>query len=122
MRELLLERFDLELKEILDVARFPYGLKSIPSGGIIREKIVIDVPGFSKDDLKIEVDSDGYLNIKGEKKIEGEIRKINRKYFTLPYVNQIDLEKIEARVENGVLVINFSKKENKKIPREIPIK
>lgn len=86
-----------------------------------REKIMVNVPGFSKDDLKISLDEKGYLKISGEKQIEGETRKIQRSYY-IQHLNSLDTDKIQAKVENGLLVINLGKKEEvKKGPKEISI-
>jgi len=86
-----------------------------------REKIMVNVPGFSKDDLKISLDEKGYLKISGEKEVEGEIRKIQRSYY-IQHLNSLDTDKIQAKVENGLLVINLGKKdESKKGSKEIII-
>ena len=84
--------------------------------------IELDVPGLKKDDIKISV-QDGILVISGEKKIERDEKKKNymivercfgkfERAFNLP--DYVDAEKIKAKYENGVLVINIPKKEEKK--------
>jgi len=84
--------------------------------------IELDVPGLKKDDIKISV-QDGILVISGEKRIERDEKKKNymivercfgkfERAFNLP--DYVDAEKIKAKYENGVLMINIPKKEGKK--------
>ncbi|MFZ9595277.1 MAG: Hsp20/alpha crystallin family protein [Bdellovibrionia bacterium] len=81
-----------------------------------------DLPGVSRNEIKIEL-KDNQLVVSGERKHEevkeGLERSTQERYygafmrsFTLP--NQIDLERIEAQFENGVLTITVPKLEVKK--------
>lgn len=86
-------------------------------------EIDLAVPGFDKSDFKIELDND-VLTISSEKTIENseeEDKKITRKEFsyqsfkrtfTLPVIVEID--KISAKYDNGILRINIPKKEEAK--------
>ena len=76
-------------------------------------KIDLEVPGFSLDNLNLEV-KDGVLSIKGmvekdEKKGEGDyrLREIStssfERSFTLP--DGVEADEIEANLENGILTI-----------------
>lgn len=123
MRKDLFRDLNTEIRELFDLHRETSDFfVNIFNDVATKEKIIINVPGFSKDDLKITLDPNGYLKISGEKEIEGEIRKIQRSYLISPYLNGIDPDKIGAKVENGVLVIKLSKKEeSKKLPKEITI-
>lgn len=87
-----------------------------------------DLPGMSKEDIKIDV-NDGTLTIKGEKKLEEKTEKDNyvrveRSYgtfmrsFTL--TDDVDTENIEATYKDGVLEITLTKKEEAK-PKEIQV-
>lgn len=91
--------------------------------------LVIDLPGISKDDVKINF-NDGELVISGERKNEfkEESKKFHRmersfgKYnraFRLP--EQIIVEKIKADFESGQLKITIPKAEEAK-PKEVEIK
>jgi HSP20 family protein len=89
--------------------------------------ISIDIPGVSKDDVKIEV-ADQKLVISGERKSDRQdvkARALGRAYgkfqkaFTLPA--NVDTEKIEADFENGVLTLSVPKAEAAR-PRTIEIK
>ncbi len=84
--------------------------------------IEVEVPGMSKDDIKITVE-DNVLRIHGEKKLEREEKDRNyyvveRSYgtferaFRLP--DYVDSEKIKAKFENGVLTITLPKREEEK--------
>lgn len=88
----------------------------------------VDVPGVSKDDLKINY-QDGILSISGERKHANEERednylRVERSYgrfdrsFKLP--QSVDVAKIEAKYNDGVLTVTVPKAEESK-PREISI-
>lgn len=88
----------------------------------------IEVPGLSKDDIKIEF-KENVLIIKGEKKEEKEVKKENyhriesfrgvfSRSFTIP--KDIDPKKIEAALQDGILELKVGKAEEKKT-KVIPI-
>lgn len=76
-------------------------------------RLLINVPGFSKEDIKIEY-NDGALLVEGA--VENElIGQRDVKYrFTLP--NKITVDEIKANVKNGILEIVIPKeiRDNKK--------
>ncbi len=89
--------------------------------------VSVDLPGVSKDEVKIEVANERLL-ISGERKSEradAKARTYGRVYgrfekaFALP--KNIDTEKIEANFENGVLELSVPKAEAAR-PRTIEIK
>ena len=91
-------------------------------------EVEIDLPGFKKDEIKIEL-NDGYLTIsasKGlneeEKNKEGKIVRKERYSGVLQrsfYVGeQMTNEDIKAKYEDGVLSLNVPKKEEKKLPEK----
>jgi HSP20 family molecular chaperone IbpA len=72
-----------------------------------------DVPGFSKEDLSVVIDQDeALLTIKGDKEINGKTRSINKSIRDYSFRN-LDLKKVEAKVENGVLTIDLREAEDK---------
>jgi HSP20 family protein len=88
-----------------------------------------EFPGLAKEDVKVSVNDDRLLTIKGEKKQEYEetgktfIRKESThgsfsRSFILP--DNVDVEKINAKYDNGVLELTLPKVEPEK-PKEIPI-
>lgn len=90
--------------------------------------ISVDLPGVSEKDIKIDV-SNGRLTISGErtqqKREQGKgFRRFERNYgrferaFQLP--QDVNQEKIQARLENGVLEVLIPKSEVAK-PRTIQI-
>ena len=84
----------------------------------------MDIPGFNREDVKIEVDDNDYLTITAEKNSETNdedsdknyVRKerIYGKYQRSFYVGDIDKDKIDAKFENGILKITMPKKEEEK--------
>ena len=75
----------------------------------------IALPGFSKEDLNIEVDGRILIiSADVDEKDETRWRHSFHKRFTLP--NGVDVEGIEAKLENGVLQLTFGKEvEAKKV-------
>lgn len=82
-------------------------------------KIEVATPGMTKDDFKVHVNKDGNLVIEMEKKEKEECKKeckyIRREFAytrfhqTLILPENADKDKIEAKVENGVLKIRIPK-------------
>lgn len=67
--------------------------------------LTLDVPGFSKKDLTLEVDpGEGLITINGEKEINGRKRTVKKSIKDYRLRN-IDLDGVEAKIEDGVLSI-----------------
>ena len=94
-----------------------------PAINVIEEdneyKIEVATPGMTKDDFKVHVNKDGNLVIEMEKKKEHEEKK-DKKYIrkefaytrfhqTLILPENAEKDKIEAKVENGVLKVCIPK-------------
>lgn len=82
-------------------------------------KIEVATPGMTKDDFKVHVNRDGNLVIEMEKKKENDEKK-DKKYIrkefaytrfhqTLILPENAEKDKIEAKVENGVLKVCIPK-------------
>ena len=91
-------------------------------------ELSIDLPGFHKEDVKIQL-KDGYLNIQAtreEKKDEKDDKGkyVRRERYTGTcnrsfYVgSSIKHEDIHAKYENGILYVTFPKEETKKEAEE----
>lgn len=92
--------------------------------------IDIDLPGVKKENIKVDMNKD-ILTISGERKtkeavneddyykLETTFGKFSRS-FTLP--EDIDIEHIEARSDNGVLEVIIPKLKEEKIKKNIEIK
>ena len=83
----------------------------------------MEVPGVAKDQIKLSVEDD-VLTISGERHVESEDAKHlirERRYgaferrLSLP--DTIDLEKVAARHEDGVLTVELPKNEEARITR-----
>ena len=85
----------------------------------------MDIPGFDRNDVNIEIDDNDYLTITAEKNNENTeedesknyIRKERSygKYQRSFYVGGIDKENIEAEFVNGILKVTMPKKEEEKL-------
>ncbi len=93
--------------------------------------VEVDLPGVDKKDIEITTE-DNILTISGERKLKKEMKeddyyRVESSYgkfsrsFALP--EKVDVNKIEAKNENGVLEIVIPKvKEEEKKPKKIKIK
>jgi HSP20 family protein len=94
------------------------------------ESVVVkaELPGLTREQVGIEV-KDGVLTLKGERKVEKEVKeenyhRIERAYgtfqrsFSLPA--SVDQEKISATLKDGVLEVTLPKKEQAK-PKQITV-
>ena len=80
--------------------------------------IEMDIPGYDKKDINIEV-KDGYLTIKASK--ETEDKEESKNYirrervvgsFTKSFaLGDVDTDKIDAKFENGILNVTIPKQE-----------
>ena len=95
-----------------------------PAINVIESENEYDVelaaPGLTKDDFNVHVDADNNLQIRMEKKTETKEGKKHGRYLrrefsyekfqqTLLLPDDVDPEKIEAKVENGVLNVHLPK-------------
>lgn len=79
----------------------------------------VELPGLTKNDVNIKVNEDGVLTISGNKnKVnESEVSKLRqeRKYGefsrSIQLANDIDINKVNAKFENGILTLTINKKE-----------
>lgn len=105
----------------------------IPAVDVSEEQEVyvvkVELPGVSKDDVKITLESN-ILTIRGEKKAESEVKEKNyhraeRSYgsfqrsFTLP--STVKNDKIDAVYKDGILTVSLPKAEESK-PKQIEVR
>lgn len=81
-------------------------------------KVMAELPGMNPEDLEINVSKDGYMTISGEKKHEREEegegyyfseRSYGTVQRTIPLPTEIDVDKVTADFDNGVLKVNIPK-------------
>lgn len=84
-------------------------------------KVELAAPGATKDDFLVKIDDDGHLLVSMEKKVEkkeGEKdgrylrREFSHTHFrqTMILPDNVEKDKISAKVEHGVLAISIPKK------------
>ena len=96
-------------------------------------ELVVDLPGFKKDEIQIEL-KDGYLTVSAEKGLDEDEEDKKGKYIrkeryagalsrTFYLGEEIREEEIKAKFENGILSVSIPKEEEKKVegPKHISI-
>ena len=78
----------------------------------------VEMPGFSKEDIKIQLDQNGHLNLEGQTTRKGNKVKFGKTY-EVP--EKADLSTADASLKNGIFRLTFKRK-NKHKPKEIKIK
>lgn len=88
--------------------------------------VELAAPGMTKEDFCVHINDEGNLIIKMEKSHKNEEENANMRYLrrefsyskfeqTLILPDDVDKEKIAARVENGVLTVELPKMEETKV-------
>ena len=106
-------------RETTAVANARIDWKETPEAHLFK----VDVPGLKKEEVKVEVEDGGILQISGERSKEQEekndkwhrIERSSGKFcrrFRLP--ENAKLEQVKAAMENGVLTVTVPKEEVKK--------
>ena len=96
-------------------------------------EVAIDLPGFKKDEIQIEL-KDGYLTVSAEKGLDKDEEDKKGKYIrkeryagalsrTFYLGEEIREDEIKAKFENGILSVSIPKEEEKKVegPKHISI-
>jgi HSP20 family protein len=131
-----LQQFQSEMNRLFDRwgGGTPFGgVPAFPALNVWEEGdqvcVEAELPGLNLKDLEIYVTGGNQLTVKGERKPitpgkglwhrqERAFGAFNRS-LTLPY--PVDPDKVDARLENGVLVLKLTKHESAR-PRKIPVK
>ena len=94
-----------------------------------RLTVTAELPGLEKKDIELTV-KDGLLMLRGEKRMEEEkkdakFHRIERRYGSfyraLALPDSVDADSVDARFQNGVLVVTLPKRPESK-PRNIGIR
>ena len=114
------------------VTRHTYGRPWVPRADIFETEenvtVQLDLPGVKPDQIDVQCEK-GMLSIKGERPFSGDVpeRKYFRvenvygpfeRYFEIP--RTLDVTKVEAKYQDGVLTLKFPKMEEAK-PKKITI-
>lgn len=115
----------------LDLGKFDFAPRVDTAETDAAYEVTAELPGVEEKDVKISIEND-VLSISGEKKSEREEKKKDyvlsersygsfKRAFTLP--DNVDVEKIAAKYEKGVLKVTLPKTSPSPAKhREIPIK
>ncbi|KAH1108939.1 hypothetical protein J1N35_012707 [Gossypium stocksii] len=71
------------------------------------DTLIAYLPGFEKEQLKVQITSGGFLRIYGERSLGGN--KISRFSKEFPFPSNCDLSKIRANFNGGMLRVKFPK-------------
>ena len=91
-------------------------------------EVAIDLPGFKKDEIKLEL-NDGYLTISAEKGLDKDEKDKENRYIRREryagsmsrsfYVGESLTEQdIHAKYENGILTLEVPKEDKKAVPEK----
>ena len=91
----------------------------------------IDLPGFKKDEVKVEL-KDGYLTVSAAKGLDKDEQDKKGRYIRQEryagamsrsfYVGEdVQPSEISAKFENGILQLSVPKAEQKRLPKTTPI-
>ena len=91
-------------------------------------EVAIDLPGFKKDEIKLEL-NDGYLTISAEKGLDKDEKDKENRYMRREryagsmsrsfYVGESLTEQdIHAKYENGILTLDVPKEDKKAVPEK----
>ena len=91
-------------------------------------EVAIDLPGFKKDEIKLEL-NDGYLTISAEKGLDKDEKDTENRYIRREryagsmsrsfYVGESLTEQdIHAKYENGILTLDVPKEDKKAVPEK----
>ncbi len=103
-----------------DTVPSPHAFKFKPKTDLSESKDSIsfefELPGISKDDIKVQINDDNVLTVTGEKKYyENKIKLVrSERYFgkfsrSFELPREIDNKNIEAKFDNGLLAVTIKK-------------
>jgi HSP20 family protein len=116
-----------------DSGRFPAEAAQFPAINVWEEEnsftAEAELPGLDLKDIEIYVTGQNQLTIKGERRVAAPEKSVQHRQErgfgkfvrTLTLPSPVDENKVEARLENGLLLIRLPKHERAK-PRKIAIK
>ena len=93
-------------------------------------KVAIDLPGFKKDEVKVEL-KDGYLTVSAAKGLDKDEEDKDGRYIRQEryagacsrsfYVGDVEPKDVSAKFEDGILRISMPKEPKKELPQSSAI-
>ena len=128
-----LQQFQNEMNRLFDRWSGDGGVMAFPAVNVWEEAdqvfVEAELPGLALPDLEIYVTGGNQLTLKGERKPltpeKGVWHRQERAYghftrsLTMPF--PVDADKVDARLENGVLLVRLAKHESARA-RKVPVK
>ncbi|KAJ7956348.1 inactive protein RESTRICTED TEV MOVEMENT 2-like [Quillaja saponaria] len=75
--------------------------------------LLVDLPGFTKDDVKLRVDNTGHVIISGERKVNEDKSIHFEQTFEVP--SNSDIDKITGKIDSEILYVTFPKQAEEEI-------
>ena len=93
-------------------------------------KVAIDLPGFKKDEVDVEL-RDGYLTVSAAKGLDKDEEDKEGRYIRQEryagacsrsfYVGDVEPDQVSAKYEDGILKISLPKQPKKELPKQSTI-
>ncbi|KAI3440624.1 SHSP domain-containing protein, partial [Psidium guajava] len=91
-----------------------------PSSGWVEDSnchyLLVDLPDFKKDDVKIQTDSVDHVTVSGEKMVKDNKYIYFEETFKVP--ENSDIQKTSGRIEDGILTVTVPKRATTAVEKE----
>ena len=114
-----LNRISKEMDKVFKAPLWETTSNFYPSYETNENELELALPGFTKEDINIEVDG-SIMTISATVENESKYRKNFKRYFTIG--EDVDLDKIKATMEHGILYVKWNKKQAAKKATKVNIK
>ncbi|XP_028795043.1 inactive protein RESTRICTED TEV MOVEMENT 2 [Neltuma alba] len=93
-------------------SRPPLVEQIVPNSGWTQDStghyLLVDLPGFKKEEVKLQVEGSGYITVRGERQVN-EVKRV-RFELVFPVPNDSDTDKIAGKFDNEILYVTITKR------------